>query len=316
VVSAATFGNQPVAPHQIVTMFGSNLSTDTVQAGGFPLPTELGGTRVLLGGVPARLLYVSPGQINLVAPAELVNVAGADTALNLYSGSLAANAVRVPVARHSPGVFTVLGNGAGAGSITHQDGSLVSRAAPLAAGEAVSVYLTGLGPLDPPVADGAPAPASPLARATGRVRLLFDGEEGEVLFAGAAPGFAGLQVVVGRAPGSLRRRFPEVVVEAGGVQSNRTTGGGPSLLDVSPSSVRVGANATITLRGRNLPPNGVVRVGNESLSGVLTDGPLQSLQLTVPARLIASPGGLSLAVSDPAAPQEAASNTLTLAVEP
>jgi hypothetical protein len=114
----------------------------------------------------------------------------------------------------------------------------------------------------------------------------------------------------------LRRRFPEVVVEAGGVQSNRTTAGGPSLLDVSPSSVRAGANATITLRGRNLPSNAVVRVGNESLSGVLTDGPLQSLDLTVPARLIVTPGGISLSVSDPAAPQEPSSNPVTVAVEP
>jgi uncharacterized protein (TIGR03437 family) len=316
-VNAATFAsNQPVAPNQIVTIFGSNLATSTAQASRFPLPTELGGARVLLDGVPAPLLFASSGQINLVAPAELAGVAGSNTLLNLYSGSLAARAISVPVSRQSPGVFSALGNGVGAGSITHRDGSLVSRNAPLQTGEAVSVYLTGLGGLNPPVANGAPAPSNPLSRSTARVRLLFDGQEGQVLFAGASPGFAGLQVVVGNAPASLRRRFPEVTVEVDGAGSNVTTAGGPSLLDVSPATVRPGADATVTLRGRNFPPGAVARVGSESLAGVLTEGDLQSLRVTVPARLLSTSGRLALTVADPASPQEPVSNPVNLNIAP
>ena len=316
VVSAATFAsNRPIAPGQMITLFGTNLSSETAAAAGFPLPTELGQTRVLVGGVAAPLLYVSPGQINLVAPASLGGMAGSGTTVSLYNGRLAAPLARVSVARQAPGVFTALGNGAGAGAITHPDGSLVSRSNPLRPGETVSVYLTGIGQLEPPVPDGLAAPSQPLARATGNVRLLIDGQPAEVLFAGASPGFAGLHVVVAAVPGALRRRFPEAVVEVQGAASNKVTAGGPSLLEALPSTVRAGSDATVTLRGLNLPASSVVRVSGESLAAALSTGDLQSLRVTIPARLVATPGRLSLAVLDPEAPEEAASNAVWVSVE-
>jgi uncharacterized protein (TIGR03437 family) len=311
IVNAASFApNQAVTTGEIISLFGSNLASETAQAAGFPLPSELGGSRVLIGNVPARLLYVSPGQINLVTP----SAAGA--ALQVFNGPLAGRPVALPFASQSPGVFTLLGNGAGAGAITHADFSPVTRAAPLQAGEPLLIYLTGLGPLDPPVPDGAPAPSDPLSRAINPARVLVDGQEAEVLYAGAAPGFAGLQLVVANAPGSLARRFPEVTVEVGGMLSNRVTAGGPSLLDVSPASVRAGAEASLTLRGLNFPPGSGLQVAGQNLPAAVTGGPLQTLTVTVPAGLLSTPGPFPLAVVDTAAPAELPSNSVTLTVLP
>ncbi len=311
VVNAASFANQPLTAGQIVSLFGANLASQTAQATTFPLLTDLGGTRVTIAGVPARLLYVSSGQINLVTPSGLT---GSTASLSVSNGSVSSPPVVLPVAHQSPGMFTVLGNGVGAGAITHVDFSLVTRAAPLAAGEPFSVYLTGLGPLDSPVADGAPAPTDPLARATNSVRVLVDGQEASLYFAGAAPGFAGLQVVIATAPATLARRFPEMVVEVGGVPSNRFTAGGPSLLDVTPPTVRTGADARLTLRGVNLPASAGVQVAGQALPASLADGPLQTLSVTLPAALLASPGPLALTVIDTSAPGEPASNPVTLTV--
>ena len=68
--------------------------------------------------------------------------------------------------------------------------------------ETVVILLTGLGPLDPPIADGAAGPAAePLSRTTdSSIQVLFGGEAGTVSFSGAAPGFVGLYQINVRIP--------------------------------------------------------------------------------------------------------------------
>jgi uncharacterized protein (TIGR03437 family) len=257
---------------------------------------------------------VSPQQINLVTPAALSDLAGSTTTLVVYNGRQTAPAVRVGVARQAPGVFTVLGNGAGAGAVTHTDGSLVTRSSPLTPGETVSVYLTGLGPLSPAFADGLPAPSDPLSRATGPVRLVVDGQDAEVLYAGAAPGFSGLQLVVATLPASLSRRFPELNVEVAGASSNRFSAGGPGLYGLSPSEVPAGAEVAVTLRGMNLAGSSGIRIGNIVVRGTLTEGSPQSLRVTLPARLLATAGVVVVDVVDADNLAEPPSNYLLLTI--
>ena len=61
-----------IAPNTWVTITGSNLaSTTTIWNNSIvngALPTHLDGVSVMIGGKPAYINYVSPGQINLVAP--------------------------------------------------------------------------------------------------------------------------------------------------------------------------------------------------------------------------------------------------------
>src|SRR5262249_49141016 len=65
-----------IAPGGLISIFGSNLvkvATDLSGWAGQTLPTSLNGTRVTIGGRPAPLLYVGPGQINAQAPFELAS---------------------------------------------------------------------------------------------------------------------------------------------------------------------------------------------------------------------------------------------------
>ena len=73
---------RPLLPGIGVWIFGENLGPPcgvTNMMDPATYKTELCGVRVLFGGIPARLLYTSPGQINLIAPDhpwenEVVNV--------------------------------------------------------------------------------------------------------------------------------------------------------------------------------------------------------------------------------------------------
>lgn len=85
-------------------------------------------------------------------------------------------------------------------AITHRDGSLVSRQSPAAAGEWLTVYLTGLDAVDGPINAGEAAPAAPLLRATAKVRAVVGATDAEVLFARLTPGYAGLYQVNFRVP--------------------------------------------------------------------------------------------------------------------
>ena len=193
VVNAASFAppTYPVSGGTLISLFGSGLAPSVEQAQTTPLPTSLGGVSVTINGVAAPLLFVSGGQVNLQVPFA---TSGASATITLNNNGVESNAVIVPAARTSPGIFSVEGTGFGPGTVVHADFSLVSEALPAAANETVVIFLTGLGPLDPSIADGAPGPeAEPFSRTTdSSIQVLFGGEVGTVLFSGAAPGFVGL----------------------------------------------------------------------------------------------------------------------------
>ena len=58
------------APGDWVTLTGANLAARHEQAAAVPLPLELGGTQVVVNGVAAPLLVVSPARIDLQLPYE------------------------------------------------------------------------------------------------------------------------------------------------------------------------------------------------------------------------------------------------------
>jgi uncharacterized protein (TIGR03437 family) len=80
----------------------------------------------------------------------------------------------------------------GNGAILHADFSLVNTASPAKIGEAVQVFLTGLGPVNPPVAAGAAGPTSPMSVVTNDVVVTVDGIKAKVQYQGLAPQLAGL----------------------------------------------------------------------------------------------------------------------------
>ncbi len=55
----------------ILQIYGSNMGASPMVPSQVPLPTTLGGTSVIIGGIPAPLYYVSAGQIDAQLPMEL-----------------------------------------------------------------------------------------------------------------------------------------------------------------------------------------------------------------------------------------------------
>jgi uncharacterized protein (TIGR03437 family) len=79
--------------------------------------------------------------------------------------------------------------GSGGPAITHSnDFSVVAASKPAAAGEILSLYARGLGPVKAGVDPGQPFPSSPLATANSPVEVLVNGKAAEVLSATGYPG--------------------------------------------------------------------------------------------------------------------------------
>jgi uncharacterized protein (TIGR03437 family) len=227
VVNAATFvagGN--LAPGSIVSLFGSQLASGLFSASSLPLPVTLGGTQVLLAGVPMPLLYVSPSQINAILPFRAAM--GSNPITVMYpgpNGAIASNTVSVNLAAAAPGIFTTTSSGIGAGVFVNANYSAVSAGNPAVRGGSVSFFATGLGAVTPAVADGAPAlPAPNLSVAAAQPAVNIGGVDAVVQFAGLAPGFAGLYQINVIVPASIPPdASTPVTLRVGLVVSNTVT---------------------------------------------------------------------------------------------
>jgi len=174
-----------VAPGSLASIFGTNLAGSEASAPGFPLPTNLGGTSVVIGGVTAPLLYVNTGQINFQVPASAKT---GTVALTVQGPGGTSASFNVTVTSSSPAIFQYGSNHA----VAQNSGTLNSSSSPAASGSVVTVYLTGIGAVDNAVADGSPAPNTPLSNATAGFSATIGPQSATVQFLGLTPGFAGL----------------------------------------------------------------------------------------------------------------------------
>ena len=171
-----------VAPGEIVTLFGTDFGTST--------PT------VNFGTSTAPVLYSSNCQINAVVPFE-VNP-GIATLVTVQSGSQLLGPIKLPVVAAVPGIFTTSDSGSGQAAVLNQDGTVNSASNAAPRGSVVSVYLTGVGALSPPLGDGLLGPLSPPFPApVATISATIGGAlNATVTFAGQAPGLiAGLTQV-------------------------------------------------------------------------------------------------------------------------
>jgi len=235
VTSAASFEKGMPWAGSIASVFCTGLKgiNGIVAADRYPLPLELAGVRVTIGGVRAPLFAVAQlggdQEINLQVPWE----AWYATDVTVEQSGEQAK-VLAPYVLH-PGEFFRLPDGSGA--LQHADYTLVSAGNPARAGEVVLGYLTGLA-IDrtiPPAATGQPAPANPPAVvdqslppvAYGASRPRFQIWVGDPpnqrvvdpLFLGLAPGLVGVYQVnfvvpAGLAVGSQAVRLvPECLLQ-------------------------------------------------------------------------------------------------------
>jgi len=189
IVNAASFLPSPVplAPGALISIFGINFSTALTQATELPLPTEMAGISVTVNGTRMPLVFVSPNQINAQLPYDLRS-GEAKIRVTSAQGSSAEESVNIGAA--APGIFMIAG-GTRAVAI-NQDFTLNTAENAEARGRVLTVYLTGIGPLDGELPAGQPAPSSTLYRAALDSSATIGGRDAPILFLGLTPGFVGL----------------------------------------------------------------------------------------------------------------------------
>jgi len=206
-----------------VTVKGSNLSVTTRTWGpadivNGKLPTSLDGTGVTFNGQPGYVYYVSPTQINVVAPP----MAAGAVQVQVFSNWGMSQVVTVQAGVVSPGLFLILQNQRYVLAL-HADGTIVGNpsaipgvnCSPAAPGETITITGTGFGPTRPPEPPGMvvtkPAPlGEPVTFTVGGVQAALSSaivhDVGDVTFT----------LVV---PTSLKAGDAAVIATVGGVQS-------------------------------------------------------------------------------------------------
>jgi uncharacterized protein (TIGR03437 family) len=173
VVNAGSF--QPgIASGAWLSIFGTNLSqrTYTWQAGDIVngmLPSSLQGISVTINGLPAYIDYISPSQINVLAPDDATV---GPVQVQVIAAQQPSNAVMAQKSQFAPAFLTL--DGASVAAL-HADYSLVGApnllpgviATPAKPGETILLYAVGFGAATPPQPSGqlvtaeAPLPNNP-----------------------------------------------------------------------------------------------------------------------------------------------------------
>jgi uncharacterized protein (TIGR03437 family) len=211
VLSTASYAPfAPIASGGMMALFGFKLADGTSSALSLPLSTDLGSTRVRIGNARAPLFFAGDlgnfSQVNGIIPYGLTQYV--TLPVTVTQGSTLATS-EVLIADAQPNVFTLSQRGTGQGIIVQGANPLIiaDQANPVQAGQVIIIYCEGLGPVTPAIDAGGQTPSTGLTRTTLPVKVLIDGREAAVQFAGLTPGLAGLYQVnavvpAGVAPGN------------------------------------------------------------------------------------------------------------------
>ncbi len=220
-VSASGFGAFPsVALGSWIEIYGTNLAADTrlwaaSDFSGVNAPTTLDRTTVTIGGQPAYVDFVSPGQVNAQVPTA--NLAPGPQALTVMNADGLSKTFQITVNTTQPGLFApaalTVGGKQYVGALFANTATTTYVAPPGTApgitsqrahpGDTIVLYGVGFGTVSPPVPAGQITQLSNTLTST--VTISIGGVTAQVTYAGLAPGEVGLyqfNVVVPQGPSS------------------------------------------------------------------------------------------------------------------
>jgi uncharacterized protein (TIGR03437 family) len=224
-VNAASF-RTGIAPASWITIQGTNLASTTREwtAAEFvngALPTSLEGTRVTVNGKPAAIAYISPTQINALAPDD-DSTGNVNVVVTTAAGESAP--IATTVQRFAPALFQFDPASRRYAAAVFADGSYVGPAGlfgagvntrPVKAGDVIQLFGTGFGPTDPAVP--ANRVFSGTARLTNNLTVTVGGVPATVQFAGiVTTGLYQINIVI---PAGLTAGDQPVIATVGGVAS-------------------------------------------------------------------------------------------------
>ncbi len=148
VSSSASFLMTPVAPGEVVALFGSMIGPDEPayarQDAAGRVAEEIGGVMVSVNGMPSPLLYAGRNQINAVVPFGVDGEQNANFVVRKDGADLPG--LTLPVRGTSPAVFVP--------GVLNQDNTLNMPWSPAPLGSAVQIWGTGAGLVQPLPTDG------------------------------------------------------------------------------------------------------------------------------------------------------------------
>ena len=223
VVNGASF--QPgVAASSWVTIQGTNLASKTddwsqsIVNGA--LPTSLDGVSVTMGGKPAYVYFISPGQLNVLAP----DVAAGPISVTVTTAAGASTAFATTANAYGPAFFLWPSSQVVA---TRQDFSYAAKAGtfagaatvPAKPGDVLILWATGFGPTVPAVPLGQSVPAGGGYATASAPTVKVNNISATVYGAALAPGSAGLYQIAIQVPTTLADGDWPIQATIGGVTS-------------------------------------------------------------------------------------------------
>ena len=224
VVNAASYSTGPVAPGEIVSIFGTNIGPAnyallTLDSTG-KVSTSIGGVTVSFNGFLAPLTYVSSTQINAIVPYEIAG--NTSPSVQVTYGGQTSNPFALQLTAAAPALFTQNSSGSGPADILNQDYSLNTQNNPAAKGSVLQIFLTGEGLTNPAQATGAVTPVNtsgvgPVTPAPQQaVSVMIGGQFAKLDFAGEAPGLvAGVLQVDAEVPVTANSGTNPITVRVG-----------------------------------------------------------------------------------------------------
>jgi minor extracellular serine protease Vpr len=222
--SASQLGGAGVTPGSYITVYGSALADGTFVNTATSLQPGLQGVSVSFDvpsanlSVPGYINFVSPGQVNVQVPWELAGQSSVQ--MKVTADGVFGNVITVPVANYAPAIFTY---GQSLAAALDQNYQLIGASNAARRGQTISIYASGLGPVNNQPASGDPAPSLPLASTQSAPVVTIGGVAAAVQFSGLAPQFTGLYQLNVTVPSNAPVGAQTVTVSAGGVTSPAAT---------------------------------------------------------------------------------------------
>ena len=219
--AAPLVAEKPIAPGQIISIFGANLGPQTAMTTSETYwPTWIDGTVVRINGVDAPMRTISYYRIDVQVPPTLAPTPAVNTVdVSVLRNSVTTNTVKVAIAPTSPAVVTQNGTGAGQASAFHTDGTANSATNGIARGGTLSIWVNGLGLTEPLAASGQPTPEGVPFVPVVPVTATIGGYEAMVTRAILEPRRHGIFLVDVVVPNRVSSGTAEVIISGGGNSS-------------------------------------------------------------------------------------------------
>jgi len=191
-VSAADL-KSPVVPGGLMAVLGTNLSGTNQATSEVPLPTTIADSCLTVNGAPTHMLFVSPTQVNAQMPSQ----ASGNVALVMHTPGGVSNTYFLTLLTGAPSVFLMTLDGVDnvPAIVRWNNGLVVTATNPVHRGDILTIYLTGLGAVNPTVPDGSAGLVDPLSTTVTDPTVQIGGVDASVLFSGLVPGMAGAYVL-------------------------------------------------------------------------------------------------------------------------